>query len=530
LGDVGRFNEDRKFEHYENLRTDYKIRFRPSKEERVAPRRYSTAKDFRVETKAKGTSVPGFGLGELDAAVKIIAKRKYACILQLSDATEVRITNANAVMRQIAKRVRAGDWELDLIAVAGRIQARQGFAAISQVAGQALELKVIGDVRLSKVLEIGSSELLLTSDWGTTGYFVRKFSGCDTPIFTHTIRVKQSLWSRLLPWPDKEPWLIDPAGGHRDLDKLLANLSHLPPEVRRYNPQRSAMSLAELSEIAPEDLFEEVTSLSYVHNGGVSERDAVHLGSHIKTGNRPKGRPGRKPKGSVPTVVTEAPDHPDPDHILTWRQRKIMQVIRDSVQRRGYPPSMREIGEAVGLTSTSSVSRQLSMLQRKGYLRRDAGVRPLAVEVRLPGHAVIRPDAEDTEDVAFDIPSLDIAYVPMLGRIAAGGPILAEEAIEEIFPLPKQLVGNGTLFLLKVVGDSMINAAIADGDWVVVQQQTEVEDGDIVAAMIDGEATVKTLKMANDHAWLMPHNPEYAPIPGDDATILGRVVTVLRRT
>jgi repressor LexA len=119
--------------------------------------------------------------------------------------------------------------------------------------------------------------------------------------------------------------------------------------------------------------------------------------------------------------------------------------------------------------------------------------------------------------------------VPVIGRIAAGGPILAEEAIEEIFPLPKQLVGNGTLFLLKVVGDSMINAAIADGDWVVVRQQPEAENGDIVAAMIDGEATVKTLKMANDHAWLMPHNPEYAPIPGDDAAILGRVVAVLRR-
>jgi repressor LexA len=251
-------------------------------------------------------------------------------------------------------------------------------------------------------------------------------------------------------------------------------------------------------------------------------------GTSIDPGVKPKGRPGRKPKGSVPAVVAEIPDHPDPNHVLTWRQRKVLQVIRDSVQRRGYPPSMREIGEAVGLTSTSSVSYQLSTLQSKGYLKRDAG-RPRTVEVRLPGHPAVRPDTEDAEDAVYDIPSQDAAYVPMIGRIAAGGPILAEETIEEVFPLPKQLVGNGTLFLLKVVGDSMINAAIADGDWVVVRQQPEAENGDIVAAMIDGEATVKSLKMASDHAWLMPHNPAYAPIPGDDAVILGRVVAVLRR-
>jgi repressor LexA len=189
---------------------------------------------------------------------------------------------------------------------------------------------------------------------------------------------------------------------------------------------------------------------------------------------------------------------------------------------------MREIGEAVGLTSTSSVSYQLSTLQSKGYLRRDAG-RPRTVEVRLPGHPAVRPEVDEQEEPAFDIPSQDAAYVPLIGRIAAGGPILAEEAIEDIFPLPKQLVGNGTLFLLKVVGDSMINAAIADGDWVVVRQQPVADNGDIVAAMIDGEATVKTFKRADGHVWLMPHNPAYTPIPGDDATILGKIVTVLRR-
>lgn len=251
---------------------------------------------------------------------------------------------------------------------------------------------------------------------------------------------------------------------------------------------------------------------------------------------RPKGRPGRKPKGSVPVVTVETPDRPDPDHVLTWRQRKVLQVIRDSVQKRGYPPSMREIGEAVGLTSTSSVSYQLSTLQKKGYLHRDVG-RPRTVEVRLPGHSPIRPEgaregeaveAEATQ-TSFDIPSQEAIYVPLVGRIAAGGPILAEQSVEDVFPLPRQLVGEGTLFLLKVAGDSMINAAIADGDWVVVRQQPDALNGDIVAAMIDGEATVKTFKKSDGHVWLMPHNPAYAPILGDESSILGKVVAVLRR-
>ena len=250
---------------------------------------------------------------------------------------------------------------------------------------------------------------------------------------------------------------------------------------------------------------------------------------------KPKGRPGRKPKGSVPVVAVETPDRPDPDHVLTWRQRKVLQVIRDSVQKRGYPPSMREIGEAVGLTSTSSVSYQLSTLQKKGYLHRDVG-RPRTVEVRLPGHSPIRPEGKPEAEVdaelaatSFDIPSQEAIYVPLVGRIAAGGPILAEQSVEDVFPLPRQLVGEGTLFLLKVAGDSMINAAIADGDWVVVRQQPDALNGDIVAAMIDGEATVKTFKKSDGHVWLMPHNPSYAPILGDESSILGKVVAVLRR-
>jgi repressor LexA len=213
----------------------------------------------------------------------------------------------------------------------------------------------------------------------------------------------------------------------------------------------------------------------------------------------------------------------------------VLQVIRDSVQKRGYPPSMREIGEAVGLTSTSSVSYQLSTLQRKGYLHRDVG-RPRTVEVRLPGHPAVRPEqnangaaeAEVSAD-GMDIASQEATYVPLVGRIAAGVPITADQMVEDIFPLPRQLVGEGSLFMLKVAGDSMINAAIADGDWVVIRQQEDAENGEIVAAMIEGEATVKTLKQSDGHVWLMPHNPAFTPILGDDASILGKVVAVLRR-
>ncbi|GAA1832151.1 transcriptional repressor LexA [Actinomadura chokoriensis] len=228
--------------------------------------------------------------------------------------------------------------------------------------------------------------------------------------------------------------------------------------------------------------------------------------------------------------VRELPDGPMDETGLTQRQRMVLEVIRDSVQRRGYPPSMREIGEAVGLTSTSSVSHQLRSLQRKGFLRRDPN-RPRAVEVRVPGATPVRTEEEAFEAAGGQPASAQPApaYVPLVGRIAAGGPILAEEAVEDVFTLPKQLVGEGTHFLLKVTGDSMIEAAIADGDWVVVRQQPVAEQGDIVAAMIDGEATVKTFKRRDGHIWLMPQNSAYEPIPGDEASVLGRVVAVLRK-
>jgi repressor LexA len=236
-------------------------------------------------------------------------------------------------------------------------------------------------------------------------------------------------------------------------------------------------------------------------------------------------------------AIREFPDRGEAGDGLTQRQRRVLEVIRDSIERRGYPPSVREIGEAVGLSSASSVAHQLSVLQRKGWLRRDPN-RPRALDVRLPGEsglAAVAGTPAEALAAAGATTGVDEAtvpaatYVPLVGRIAAGGPVLAEQAVEDVYPLPRELVGEGTLFMLKVAGDSMVEAAICDGDWVVVRQQPTAENGEIVAAMIDGEATVKTYKRRDGHVWLLPHNPAYEPIPGDDATVLGRVVTVLRR-
>jgi repressor LexA len=240
--------------------------------------------------------------------------------------------------------------------------------------------------------------------------------------------------------------------------------------------------------------------------------------------------------------VHEMPERGQGDG-LTVRQRRVLEVIRNSVDRRGYPPSLREIGEAVGLTSPSSVAHQLTSLERKGYLRRDPN-RPRAIEVVSPdtllGERGYRSGDGGVSEMIDSTGRLDsvtdsgdarpeASYVPVVGRIAAGGPILAEEVIEDVFPLPKQIVGEGSLFLLRVVGDSMVDAAICDGDWVVVRQQPNADNGDIVAALLDSEATVKTFKRKNGKVWLLPHNADYLPIDGDQATILGKVTAVLRR-
>lgn len=262
-------------------------------------------------------------------------------------------------------------------------------------------------------------------------------------------------------------------------------------------------------------------------------RDEPGTGTRGSAARSARGAPGEPAETGTATATAEISTFPDPPTGpagLTPRQRKVLEVIRDWVERFGYPPSVREIGDAVGLTSTSSVHHQLRTLERKGYLRRDPN-RTRAVDVRGPEEpagvedVVPVPLAEDASDDLHPTP----AFVPLLGNIAAGGPILAEQAVESVFPLPREIVGEGTLFLLNVRGDSMVDVAITDGDWVVVRQQPVAENGEIVAAMIEGEATVKTFKRRDGHIWLMPANPAYEPIPGDDATVLGRVVAVLRR-
>ncbi|NAZ81137.1 transcriptional repressor LexA [Kineococcus sp. R8] len=227
--------------------------------------------------------------------------------------------------------------------------------------------------------------------------------------------------------------------------------------------------------------------------------------------------------------VHQLPDGPLDSAGLTPRQRLVLECIRDAVERRGYPPSMREIGTAVGLTSPSSVAHQVKALERMGLLRKDPR-RPRTLEVVAPPAAVpasaIGVVTADDGTPADDRPTP--TWVPLVGRIAAGGPILAEQLVEDVFPLPAQLVGAGQHFMLRVVGDSMVDAAICDGDWVVVRQQPTAENGDVVAAMIDGEATVKVLQRKDGHVKLLPRNPVYDPIDGDEATVLGRVTAVLR--
>jgi repressor LexA len=202
---------------------------------------------------------------------------------------------------------------------------------------------------------------------------------------------------------------------------------------------------------------------------------------------------------------------------LTDRQRRILAMIRETVDERGYPPSIREIGEAVGLTSPSSVHSQLEAVQRKGYIRRDP-TKPRSIAVHMEGMP--------------NIPRPLPAYVPLLGRIAAGVPITAEEQVEELVPLPRDLVGQGELFMLKVTGDSMIEAGVFDGDYVVVRSQPEAQEGEMVAAMLQGpepEATVKYFSRKGGRVRLLPANPAYEPIEGDEVSVLGLVVTVCRR-
>ena len=224
-----------------------------------------------------------------------------------------------------------------------------------------------------------------------------------------------------------------------------------------------------------------------------------------------------------------APETPRP--ALTPRQQKILDAIRTEIEQKGYPPSMRQIGDMVGLASLSSVTHQLGRLEKMGYIRRDPKL-PRAIEVLdASGNSEQRAKTQAPkipELPTFEVSDEDMVPIPLVGRIAAGGPITAEQSVEDVLSLPKQLVGSGKLFMLRVKGDSMIDAAICDGDWVVVREQHTADNGDIVAALLDEEATVKVFRQVDGHTWLMPRNSQYEPIMGDKATVMGKVVSVLR--
>jgi repressor lexA len=227
---------------------------------------------------------------------------------------------------------------------------------------------------------------------------------------------------------------------------------------------------------------------------------------------------------------------------LTERQKEVLNALRSELLKNRYAPTIREIADRCGFSSTSSVKYQLDALEDKGYIVRDPR-RPrtiLLTELGLENtHRRLYADytsagvprgaaAEEPKTSAEDFHVDPSVNVPVVGRIAAGSPILADQVVEEVLPLPRSLTGDGELFMLKVVGDSMVEAAICDGDWVVIRRQPVAENGEIVAAMIEGEATVKVLQRKDGHTLLLPRNSEYRPIPADDAEILGRVVTVLR--
>ena len=212
------------------------------------------------------------------------------------------------------------------------------------------------------------------------------------------------------------------------------------------------------------------------------------------------------------------------ERAISERHRAILRVINDKLTSSGFPPSVREIASAVGLASPSTVKHHLDALESSGYLAREPGLpraldltgkarRALGVALPGPASSPVVPEG---------------SAIPLVGRIATGSPITAEQHIEEVFRLPTSMTGHGDLFMLEVSGQSMIDAGIFDGDYVVIRAQNDASNGEFVAAMIDGEATVKELSITDGHVWLLPHNKDYSPIPGDEATILGKVVTVIR--
>lgn len=263
-GDVGRFDSDRRFHHSENL-ADYHITFSVSAERPATPRLYVTGDDFRVEARAAEKLAPGLSaLGHAGAGLRIVARKEHACVLQLQGVTESHILAKRDVLVQIAKLLSQRRWAIDSAVVVGRLRVSRGLAAISLGAGQSMELNVSGEVRLAQGLEIGHAELVLAHRRSTTGFLLYEFEADETPVFLPPIRIKRSLWARLLPWRTDGRWIIDPDGRRHDPQRLVSasSLSGFDTEARRYDPEKSGMTLTELSELTVEDLFEEVSSLA----------------------------------------------------------------------------------------------------------------------------------------------------------------------------------------------------------------------------------------------------------------------------
>lgn len=266
-----------------------------------------------------------------------------------------------------------------------------------------------------------------------------------------------------------------------------------------------------------------------------------------------------KTEGSVMSKIvpfkknqTTTPSRAESNSALTARQEKVLASIRTHVDEYGYAPSFREIGDDAGLKSPSSVKHQLEVLEEKGYIKIGAKkgraielieTDDVTAEENQAAPASARDNSGHSDVIAFpsrfgasasstedeDESVAQSWDVPLVGRIAAGAPITAEQHVDDVMRLPKRLTGDGELFMLEVHGDSMIDAAICDGDFVVVREQNDAANGDIVAALLDGEATVKTFQKKDGHLWLMPHNPAYSPIDGTYATVMGKVVSVLRK-
>jgi repressor LexA len=215
-------------------------------------------------------------------------------------------------------------------------------------------------------------------------------------------------------------------------------------------------------------------------------------------------------------------------HPLTTRRQAILGFHGEYMERHGYPPTYREIGDAVGLKAISAVAYQLKILEEMGRLTRTAR-RPRTAVAKPSGDRGIPRRSGKPESALATTSSPDMVSVPLFERIAAGAPVLANREPEDVMQLPREQVGFGDLFAVKVAGDSMVNASIFDGDIVVVRRQNDARNGDIVAALIEEEATVKTFRVMNDHAWLLPQNPMHEPIPGDDCHIMGKVVATIHK-